>query len=315
MSRVFWTQRQDVGPSARGGHAISYNSDDKRVMLFGGRAGGGDLQDDSWEWDGTYWTQVADTGPDARSGHALAYDSNRQRLVLFGGEAAGPALRADTWEWDGTDWTQVADTGPGPSLGLAMTFGGGSTLLFGGLTSSPAAVAADELSGLSWEWNGAHWTLRQNMGPAPRWGHALAFDLERGRAILFGGFSAMPGDPNVADSVLGDTWEASLQPTPPQPPGTAVALVSFELNPDTILETTGGQISFVVGIDGPAPAGGIQVDIFHAESVMLSVLVTEGEAMGSSEISVPAGTPLGDYEFVARLGEVDMTAILHVVPA
>ena len=98
MARVLWTQRQDVGPSPRGGHGLAYDAARERVLLFGGRAGGSVLQGDTWEWDGHDWTQVADTGPDPRAGHALAFDGPRQRLVLFGGEAAGPALRADTWE-------------------------------------------------------------------------------------------------------------------------------------------------------------------------------------------------------------------------
>ena len=152
MAKVLWTQKQDVGPSARAGHAVAYDTARQRVVLFGGRAEGGTAQGDTWEWDGADWTQVADTGPDARSEHALAFDANRQRAVLFGGQAAGPALRSDTWEWDGADWTQVADTGPGPSLAVAMTFGAGATLLFGGVATSPPPVAAEELSRLSWEW-------------------------------------------------------------------------------------------------------------------------------------------------------------------
>src|SRR5215218_1003895 len=145
MAKVLWTQKQDVGPSARGAHAMAYDSVRERVVLFGGRAGGGTLQGDTWEWDGGDWTQVADTGPDARSGHALAFDANRQRAVLLGGEAAASARRADTWEWDGAEWTQVADMGPSPSLALAMAFGGGSTVLFGGITSTPAPMGAEQL--------------------------------------------------------------------------------------------------------------------------------------------------------------------------
>jgi hypothetical protein len=196
MTKVLWTQKQDIGPSGRGAHAITYDSDQKRVVLFGGSAAGDTLRADTWEWDGADWTQVADTGPDARSGHALAYDADRKRTVLFGGSATGDTLRADTWEWDGADWTQVADTGPGPSFASAMAFEGGAPLLFGGVNSPTAGVAAEVLSKLSWQWDGAHWTLRQDMGPVPRWGHALACDSERGRPVLFGGFSVLPAYPS-----------------------------------------------------------------------------------------------------------------------
>jgi hypothetical protein len=326
-----WTQVADTGPDARLGHALTFDANRQRVLLFGGEAGSG-LRADTWEWDGEDWTQVADTGPDARRGHALAFDANRQRAVLFGGEA-GSGLQADTWEWDGEDWMQVADTGPGPSLAFAMTFGGGTTLLFGGVTSSPASDAADELSRLSWQWDGAHWTLRQDMGPAARWGHALAFDSARGRAVLFGGFSALPADSGVADSVLGDTWEASLEEIPggvpgsgPGPgPGRSVALVSFALNPDTVARMTvvgaatetpvvlgGGDVSFEVGLDGPAPPGGVQVDILRDGAVFFPMLVAEWKTMGAQTVSFEGGeVPRGDYVFEARLGDVTRTAVLH----
>src|SRR5215218_4012122 len=304
-----WTQVADTGPDARSGYALAFDANRQRTVLFGGEAAASALRADTWEWDGADWTQVADTGPDARSGHALVFDANRQRAVLFGGEAAASALRADTWEWDGTEWTQVADMGPSPSLTPAMTFGAGATLLFGGITPSPAPVGAEELSRLSWEWDGEHWTLRQDMGPAPRWGHALTFDSGRGRAVLFGGFSALPADPGVADSVLGDTWEASLEEIPGQP---AVALVSFTLTPNTVASDGFQSVMAEIGLDGPAPPGGVQVDISGAMS--FSVLVNEGDQTTSFPLPpLPIGT-VGDFLFEARLGEVSKTAHLQVVP-
>src|SRR5439155_272281 len=44
------------------------------------------------------------------------------------------------------------------------------------------------------------WTLKQNSGPALRFGHAMAYDEVRGRTVLFGG-------DNRGSSLLGDTWE------------------------------------------------------------------------------------------------------------
>jgi hypothetical protein len=52
------------------------------------------------------------------------------------------------------------------------------------------------------------WTQKQDMGPLPRVGHAMAHDSRRGRLVLFGGLPVFaPQDPNVADRLLGDTWE------------------------------------------------------------------------------------------------------------
>ena len=49
------------------------------------------------------------------------------------------------------------------------------------------------------------WTERQDIGPAPRSGHAMAFDTNRSRVVLFSGaFADVGNDPSV---LLGDTWE------------------------------------------------------------------------------------------------------------
>src|SRR5919109_2801133 len=320
-----WTQVADTGPDARSGHALASDAIRQRTVLFGGEATGSARRSDTWEWDGADWTQVADTGPDARSGHALAYDADRGRTVLFGGRA-GDGSRADTWEWDGSEWTQAADMGPSPSSSPAMTFGGGTTLLFGGVTSPATPVAAEMLSRLSWEWDGALWTLRQDMGPTARWGHALAFDSARGRPVLFGGFSALPADPGVADSVLADTWEASLEalpgPGPGPEPGAAPALVSFTLDPDTVTVSgaAGGPeppCTFTVGLDGPALAGGVSVDILSAppgpSTPLFPIFVPEGAMTGSLTISIPAELTPGNYEFMAQLGPDVQFATLQVV--
>src|SRR6187549_3658789 len=67
-----WLQRQVTGPSARWGHAMAYDVDSQRIVLFGGRGIAG-LLGDTWEWDGSAWAQRIN-GPPARAGHAMAFD-------------------------------------------------------------------------------------------------------------------------------------------------------------------------------------------------------------------------------------------------
>ena len=116
MSKILWTQKQDIGPAARVQHALAFDSAAARTLLFGGDALNGTAFGDTWAWDGNNWTQVADIGPDARAAHALAYDSIRNRMVLFGGAVGGTSV-GDTWEWSDDAWTQVEDTGPSPRSG------------------------------------------------------------------------------------------------------------------------------------------------------------------------------------------------------
>lgn len=78
MPHFLWTQKQDIGPTARSGPGMAFDIAGGRTVLFGGTGGGELLLADTWEWDGSEWTRMADIGPTARQLLALAYDSNRQ---------------------------------------------------------------------------------------------------------------------------------------------------------------------------------------------------------------------------------------------
>ena len=69
----------------------------------------------------------------------------------------------------------------------------GRVLLYGGVGATPF--------GDLWQWDGAQWTEIPLTGPTPgkRFGHAMAYDAERGRTVLYGGFQD--------GKALGDTWE------------------------------------------------------------------------------------------------------------
>jgi hypothetical protein len=110
MGKFLWTQRSDFGPGQRTSHAMTFDSQRGRTVLFGGNSGDAVLGD-TWEWDGSFWTQMDNSGPGPRTEHAMVYDSVRQVSILFGGR--GPADPADspnlgdTWQWDGQDWTNL----------------------------------------------------------------------------------------------------------------------------------------------------------------------------------------------------------------
>jgi len=192
MPPIFWTQKQDIGPSARVNHGLAHDSARQRVVLFGGDPGGSPLAD-TWAWDGNLWTQIADTGPAARHSTALVHESGPQRVLLFGG-ASGSTLFGDTWVCVGADWTQLEDTGPTARSGHAMAYDPvrQRAVLFGGLTGSDAL-------GDTWEWDGTEWTQREDVGPSARGGHAMAYDIAGSRVLLFGGAG-------TNGTGLGDTW-------------------------------------------------------------------------------------------------------------
>ena len=131
----------------------------------GGQAAANALRGDTWLWDGAKWTQAQDTGPAARHAHAQAYDAARNEVVLFGGET-GAGIAGDTWAWDGTVWTQEAHFGPPPAAFAGLAFDGTVSLLYGGV-ASPTDPNSKVFTG-TWQWDGEHWTQRQDIGPGQR---------------------------------------------------------------------------------------------------------------------------------------------------
>ncbi len=184
----------------RGGHAMVYDSARDRIVLFGGVLTGVALND-TWEYDGTTWVEKSPvTRPPARSGHAMAYDSARGRVILFGGESQNGWVLADTWEYDGTNWIERSPaTRPDARVDHAMAYDSdrGRVILFGGADYSRNLSFHD-----TWEYDGTTWQLKQvDNSPPALANHAMAYDSNRHRVVLFGGSNP------IIISPINQTWE------------------------------------------------------------------------------------------------------------
>ncbi|MBI1849561.1 MAG: hypothetical protein HYR85_04400 [Planctomycetes bacterium] len=194
-----WTRQSPAtNPSPRGWHAMTYDSDRRRVLLFGGRDTVRDLAD-TWEWDGENWAPVdVDARPPARLEHSLTYDPARRRMVLFGGSQMRITTLDDTWEWDGIGWRrQQPATRPGPRRGAAAAFdpSRGRVVIHGGWFPDWGSLAD------TWEWNGIDWTRIDSgaNGFFPSAFGAMAHDprlglLVHGGGVVFGNpyFPSLP---------------------------------------------------------------------------------------------------------------------------
>jgi len=130
-----------TSPSARGGHAMTYDSTRDRTVLFGGQSSvPGVRLDDTWEWNGGggtcsgTWTQLAVvSGPSQRNEAVMSYDSARGVAILVGGHGEN-IIYGDTWEWNGNSWTHRSNAGLTPHSGPGMAYEGARqmTVLFGG---------------------------------------------------------------------------------------------------------------------------------------------------------------------------------------
>ncbi len=166
--------------------ALAYDSSRGRTVLF--------VRNETWEWDGSQWSpRFPASTPSVAPGASLAYDSARARTVLYGVDST--TLFSATWEWDGTTWVQrFPATSPTPRLDTTLAYdsGRGRTVLFGGRQVGLFILYDD-----TWEWDGTDWlAIMPSTRPAARSLHGMAYDVARGRVVLFGGCCAYQ-----------DTWE------------------------------------------------------------------------------------------------------------
>ncbi|MFO1078535.1 MAG: kelch repeat-containing protein [Planctomycetota bacterium] len=200
-----WTQRSPAqSPTPRANHVMAFDAVRGRTVLFGGH----DFQslNDTWEFDGTNWfypTQFFNPSP--RHNAMMAYDEQRGVTVLFGGKSDAGIVNNEVYQWNGTAWfVPSLPLSPAPRELGSLTYDRqrGNLVLVGG--DDPATGSYQEV----WALNALGW---QQLAPAAisavqppneRTGHAAAYDVARGRTVVFGG---RPSNPTVAFS---DTLES-----------------------------------------------------------------------------------------------------------
>jgi hypothetical protein len=296
-----WTQMEDTGPDARTDLQLAFDATRTKTVLFGGLAAGNALRADTWMWDGQQWTQVQDSGPAARHAHAQTYDAVRNQVVLFGGDI-GTGVVGDTWCWDGTNWTQRAHFGPPPAAFAGLVFDGTFALLYGGVASLSDPNA--KVFAGTWQWDGAHWTQRQDIGPGARSAIGFAFDAGRSNAVIFGGLAVAPADPTAPDHLLGDTWEEQGSGPPAQ-------VTALTVSPDTV--AAGDSTTLAAQLSQRAPAGGATVVVTATGATGVpNVIIPAGATSANVLYTVPAETQPGDVTLTGQLAGSTATATLHV---
>ncbi len=145
------------------------------------------------------WVQGTTAGPPARAGHGMVWDSARGRVILFGGlglVGGDYTSFSDLWEYDpGAGVWQEIPLGvrPLPRFSHAMAYDAARArvVLFGGQIDTDDGDPASFLND-TWEYDpAAHTWTRHSIPftgrPGARANGALAYDAQRGVAVLFGG--------------------------------------------------------------------------------------------------------------------------------
>jgi hypothetical protein len=234
-----WTERigTERKPSARYGHAASFDVVRKKMVLIGGcdvTVGSVRSQpkSDVWEWEPAtgVWTERLSEpeagGPKARMYASLVSDEARGRVIMIAGAIAsytptsdGRALTAadfvepmmryaplpsrEIWEVDVasvafTDRTPERDV-PSSRFSPAIAFNPvtGKTCVLGGSSAQNSKTIGEY-----WEWDGTNWSQPKGTPPV-RSSAVMAFDPARNSMIVYGGIS---DDLGVG---FDETWEYS----------------------------------------------------------------------------------------------------------
>lgn len=159
------------------------------------------------------WVQRTDIGtPGKRYGHAMAYDSHRGVTVFFGGaysEIGGTEIFfQDTWEYDGVRWTSIE------TLGGPPTHRANHSMCYDAIRREVVLTGGRNEDGVvpdTWVYsrsaNGPGiWSQRAHHPPPHVAYSAMAFDENRGVAVLTGG---LPSDDNDWDDdySVWEVWE------------------------------------------------------------------------------------------------------------
>ena len=198
------TPSDGLAPSPRYNHTGIYDREHHRVVIFGGRGGGGAVND-VWAFDlaSHTWhelTPFEGPAPAPRFTPAGVYDEAGGQMVMWSGQ--GSAFLNDVWAFDLTDqtWTDLSpDVAPNIRYGVAAVFNpvARSLVTFAGFTDQGRF---DDTWTFDVEQNA--WSdVTPDMGPMQRCLHTASYDAGTHRMLIYGGQRSGP---------LDDLWSFDL---------------------------------------------------------------------------------------------------------
>ena len=206
LNQADWVELSPAGgpPDARLGHTMVFDPGRRRLVVFGGQAGG--FFNDVWVYDiaANSWTLLQPNGPvpNRRYGHSAIFDAPRDRMVISHGFTSAGRFD-DTWEFDfaTNTWAEISPNERPLRRCLHHAVHDAANdqmLLYGGCASGAGPCPLGDL--WAFDLDNHQWRrLDADPAPPPRQWYGTAFDSEHARMIVFGG--------RGAGGSLGDTWE------------------------------------------------------------------------------------------------------------
>jgi KaiC/GvpD/RAD55 family RecA-like ATPase len=192
-------------PSKRHRFGMTYDSTNRRILLFGGcvlqscTAVTG-MASDTWEFDGSDWNNLTPSNPPSpRSDFGLAHRSADGLTYLFGGQlAAGADNELWSFDYPNNKWSKRAPGGavPSPRTGSDLAYDelDDKFYLYGGYNGAGGYFSdtnrLDPAAGVDGSWSG----LPILLGPGALGFHRMSWNPASGDVVLFGGYSATLGN-------------------------------------------------------------------------------------------------------------------------
>ncbi|CAE7765918.1 UVR8 [Symbiodinium sp. CCMP2592] len=236
-----WREIRPSGPkpSTRSGHAAVWDPRSRSMIIFAGRFLA-TFYDDLWQYveDGS-WKQFQIVGalqaPQARAYHTAILDTAENALLAFGGESS--QVLGDLWRYSLVErqWSQSLATGPKPAArsrhGAAWAALTRQMLVFAGWSGDQYLEDLHYYDSSADRWGevpaAGHW-------PAPRSGHATAWDPVSKSMLVMGGTQNASDGLSYSNSLynfslLGGFWhEEGLQAGVPGPSGRAALAMVWD---------------------------------------------------------------------------------------
>lgn len=186
----------DKRPEPRDHHAMTFDSDRKKLVVYGGNSNSSSriLFNQIWEWDGHNWSEPINGIAEGRSSHVLLFDPSQKKSIFFGGVSSEGLVNHEVSLWDGKQWIPSGD-GPSPRYSPAIAYDvkRDVIVLFSGYSNGD-----DEL----WECNKGIWKeviIPEGDQPSSRVRSQMAYDYVNEVVLLFGGYSN--------GQSVGDIWQ------------------------------------------------------------------------------------------------------------
>ncbi|CAE7232433.1 GPA3 [Symbiodinium natans] len=198
-------------PAKRQGHSAVVDAASRRLLVFGGLAGGRSYLNDVWAFglEAKEWEELGTAGPrpSAREDHSAILDIKARAMLLFGGYVPGRGYSDDAWAFGLEDqqWRELRREGelpPGRELHSAIFDPKGRQMVvFGGRGGDLRAL--DDVFIL--ELQAERWAKLRPEGrrPAARWGHSASYEEAAHAMLLFGGAQG--------DNFFSDLWSLDLE--------------------------------------------------------------------------------------------------------